>query len=62
LSEHIAAGIFQVDEDDVRIERVDASEQFCGFFDADHVGVASFTQPVGEDRRADRAFVYDDNL
>src|SRR5262252_982667 len=59
LLERVAARILEVDQDDVGVERVDASEQVRGLGEAHHVHVAGLAQPVLQDRRADRILVDD---
>src|SRR5262252_336568 len=62
LFEHVAARILEVNQDDVGVEGVDASEQVRGLGEAHHVNVAGLAQPVLQDRRADRILVDDDDL
>src|SRR5262249_56813280 len=57
-----AARVLEVDEDDVGVEGVDASEQVRGLVQAHDVDEASLAQPVLQDRRADRILIDDDDL
>ena len=61
LRQHVAARIFQIDQNDVGVEAVDAREKLRRLFDQRDMGVAGLAQPVGEDGGAHRTFVdYDD--
>src|SRR5262245_17573677 len=62
LLEHVAARVLEVDQDDVGVEGIDASEQVRGLAQAHDVDVASLAQPVLQDRRADRILIDDDDL
>src|SRR5262245_35034913 len=62
LLEHVAARVLEVDQDDVGVEGVDASEQVRGLVQAHDVNVASLAQPVLQDRRADRILIDDDDV
>src|SRR5262249_13476150 len=62
LLEHVAARVLEVDQDDVGVEGVDASEHVRRLAGAHHVHVAGLAQPVLQDRRADRILINDDDL
>ena len=62
LLEHVAARIFQIDQDHVGIDRVDARQQIVGLGDALDVREAGLAQSILEDGGADRAFVDDGDL
>src|SRR5215472_1425356 len=62
LLEHVAARVLEVDQDDVGVEGVDASEHVRRLAEAHHVHVAGLAQPVLQDRRADRILINDDDL
>jgi hypothetical protein len=48
LFQNAAAGIFQIDQDDVGIERIDPRQQTPHFADVDDAGKARFPQPLLE--------------
>jgi hypothetical protein len=62
LGQHVTTWIFEIDQDDVGIEAVDARKKAGRFFDPRDVDVASLAQTVDEDRGAYRIFVNDDDL
>lgn len=57
--EHVAAGVFQIDQDDVGIDRVNARQQALHLSDMDDLRESGLPQPFLEDRGPDRAFVDD---
>ncbi|MGY4418852.1 hypothetical protein ACVWY2_001277 [Bradyrhizobium sp. JR6.1] len=62
LFQHVAAGILEVDDDDLGIERIDPRQQALHLADMDHVRIAGLPQSLLEDGRTDRALVDDDDL
>src|SRR6266852_2168939 len=62
LFQNVAAGIFQIDQNDVGIECIDSGQQTLHFADVDDAGKTRFPQPLLEDRGADRAFVDNDDF
>src|SRR5262249_29887368 len=62
LLEHVAARVFQVDQDDVGVDGVDAGEQVGGALNPDNVEMAGVVQAVLQNRGAHRAFVDDHNV
>src|SRR5262249_2731631 len=62
LLENVAAGIFQVDQDDVGVDGMDARQQIPGFADADDVAEAGLVQPLLQDGSTVGALVDDDDL
>jgi hypothetical protein len=62
LLEHVAAGIFQVDQNDVGVDGVDAREQVRGLADPNDLRESGFAQAIFQNGGADRIFVDDDNI
>ena len=62
LLQLVAAGVFQVDQDDVGVDRIDAREQAVAVVDVRDVEVTGLAQPVLQDGGADRVLVDDDDL
>jgi hypothetical protein len=62
LFQHVAARIFEIDQDHVRVDRIDASEQIRGLCYPDDVDVTGFTQAVLQDGGSERALVDNNNL
>ncbi len=59
LLEHVAARIFEIDQDDIGIEGVDARQQVGGFGQPDDVRETGLAQAFLDDRRTNRALVDD---
>ena len=62
LLEHVAAGIFQVDQDDVGIDRVDAREQVRCFGDTFDLSKPGLAQALFQDGRTDGTLIDDRDL
>jgi hypothetical protein len=62
LFEHVTARVFEVDENDIGIEGVDASQKLGGAFDAHNVHIAGLAQAFFQDRGANRAVVDNDDV
>jgi hypothetical protein len=62
LLEHVAARVFEVDQDDVGIDLRNAGQEIRGALNAQHIGVAGLAQPPFQDGRPDRAVIDDDDL
>ncbi len=60
--EHLAVRIFEIDQDDVGIDRVDAGEQVRALVDARDRHVARFAQPILQHRDTARILADDDDL
>ena len=50
LFQHVAAGVFQVDQDDVGIERIDPRQQALHLADMHDAGETGLPQPLLQDR------------
>src|SRR5205807_442172 len=62
LFQNVAAGVFQVDQDDVGIEGVDPRQQALHLEDVEDAGKTRLPQALLEDRGTDRAFVDNDDF
>jgi hypothetical protein len=62
LLEHVTARIFQINENHVRVERINAREQIVRFGDAFNMGESRLAQPILENGSTDWAFVDNGDL
>ena len=61
LLQHVAAGVFQIDDDDLRIGCHQGGEQPLHLVDPDDIDISRLAKPVLDQVAADSAFIDDGN-
>src|SRR6185437_3780282 len=62
LFQDVATGVLQIDQDDVRVERIDPGQQALHFADMNDPAIAGLPQSLLEDRNANRTLVDNDDF